>query len=395
MVGLGPTIHEFRSARLSCVTQTRNGVDGPQTASMCQNEVVADLNRREPSVDKLIRIGIDTSKSVFQLHGVNAAEQPVLKEKLRRRELVAFLGRLEPTVIGMEACGGSHHWVRVFEEVGHTVKLMAPQLVKPYVKRGKNDAADAEALCEAMSRPGMRFVAAKSAEQQAALMLAGVRDRLVRNRTQLSNAIRGYATEFGLIAPKGLDKIEPLLMRAVEDKNLPHLARELFAAQGREYGQLQAQIRDIEGKLMAWHRENECSRRLAKVPSIGPIGGTLLAMKVPEAASFRSGRDFAAWIGLTPRDHSTAGRQRLGAITRAGDPALRSVLVVGAMAVIRQALRNPDKASPWLVELLRRKPRKIAAVALANKTARIAWKMMMTGEHYNANRAALVNAMAA
>lgn len=346
-------------------------------------------------MDKLIRIGIDTSKSVFQLHGVNAAEQPVLKEKLRRRELVAFLGRLEPTVIGMEACGGSHHWVRVFEEVGHTVKLMAPQLVKPYVKRGKNDAADAEALCEAMSRPGMRFVAAKSAEQQAALMLAGVRDRLVRNRTQLSNAIRGYATEFGLIAPKGLDKIEPLLMRAVEDKNLPHLARELFAAQGREYGQLQAQIRDIEGKLMAWHRENECSRRLAKVPSIGPIGGTLLAMKVPEAASFRSGRDFAAWIGLTPRDHSTAGRQRLGAITRAGDPALRSVLVVGAMAVIRQALRNPDKASPWLVELLRRKPRKIAAVALANKTARIAWKMMMTGEHYNANRAALVNAMAA
>ena len=346
-------------------------------------------------MEKFIRIGIDTSKSVFQLHGVDAGEQPVLRKKLRRKDLVGFLGQLEPTEIGMEACGGSHHWARVMEGLGHTVKLMAPQLVKPYVKRGKNDAADAMALCEAMSRPDMRFVAAKSAERQAALMLAGVRDRLVRNRTQLSNAIRGYAAEFGLIAPKGLDKIEPLLARAVGDESLPPLARELFASQGREYGQLQGEIREIEAKLMAWHRNNECSRRLAEVPSIGPIGGTLLAMKVPEAASFRSGRDFAAWIGLTPRDHSTAGRQRLGAITRAGDPALRSVLVVGAMAVVRQALRNPAKASPWLVDLLKRKPRKIAAVALANKTARIAWKMMMTGERYNANRAALANAMAA
>jgi transposase len=346
-------------------------------------------------MDQLIRIGIDTSKRVFQLHGVNEAEQPVLRKKLRRRELVAFLDWLEPTRIGMEAGGGSHYWARVLEGLGHRVKLMAPQLVKPYVKRGKNDAADAEALCEAMSRPGMRFVAAKSAEQQAALMLAGVRDRLIRNRTQLSNAIRGYAAEFGLIAPRGLDKIEPLLARALEDESLPELARELFAVQGREYTRLQGEIRKIEARLMVWHRDNECSRRLAEVPSIGPVGGTLLAMKVPEAASFRSGRDFAAWIGLTPQDHSTAGKQRLGTITRAGDPALRSVLVVGAMAVVRQALRNPAKASPWLVDLLKRKPRKLAAVALANKTARIAWKMMMTGERYNANRAALVNAMAA
>jgi transposase len=362
---------------------------------MCQNEVVTDLKRREPSVDKLIRIGIDTSKSVFQVHGVNAAEQPVLRKKLRRKALVPFLAKLEPTVIGLEACGGSHYWARTIEGLGHQVRPIAPQLVKPYVKRGKNDAADAEAVCEAMSRPRMRFVAVKSAEQQAALMLVGVRDRLVRNRTQLSNAIRGYAAEFGLIAPKGLDKIEPLLARAVGDECLPQLARELFASQGREYAQLQAQIREIEAKLMAWHRDNACSQRLAEVPSIGPIGGTLLAMKVPEAASFRSGRDFAAWIGLTPRDHSTAGKQRLGGITRAGDPALRSALVVGAMAVIRQALRNPAKASPWLLNLLKRKPRKLAAVALANKTARIAWKMMMTGERYNANRAALVNAMAA
>ena len=339
-------------------------------------------------MEQVIRIGIDTSKNVFQLHGVNAGEQVVLKRKLRRKELVAFLGGLAPTVIGIEACGGSHYWARVLEELGHTVKLLAPQLVKPYVKRGKNDAADAAGLCEAMSRPGMRFVPAKSPEQQAGLMLIGVRARLVRNRTQLSNAIRGYAAEFGLMASKGLDKIEPLLARAQADEGLPELARELFASQSREYAGLQGEIREIEAKLMAWHRGNECSRRLAEVPSIGPIGGTLLAMKVPQAAAFQSGRHFAAWIGLTPRDHSTAGKQRLGGITRAGDPALRSVLVVGAMAVVRQALRNPDRASPWLVDLLKRKPRKLAAVALANKTARIAWKMMMTGERYNQRRAA-------
>jgi len=346
-------------------------------------------------VDKLIRIGIDTSKSVFQLHGVDCAEQAVLKKKVKRKDLVEFLGRLEPTVIGMEACGGSHHWVRVLAGLGHQVKLIAPQLVKPYVKRGKNDAADAEAVCEAMSRPGMRFVAAKSAEQQAGLMLVGVRDRLVRNRTQLSNAIRGYAAEFGLIAAKGLDKIEPLLGRARADETLPPLARELFAAQGREYAGLQAQIKAIEARLMAWHRDNECSRRLAEIPSIGPVGAVTLAVKVPDPKAFRSGRHFAAWIGLTPRGHSTAGKQRLGAITRAGDPALRSVLVVGAMAVIRQALRRPERASPWLLELLKRKPRKLAAVALANKTARIAWKMMMTGQRYNDNRAAAVIATAA
>jgi len=346
-------------------------------------------------MDKVIRIGIDTSKSVFQLHGVNAGEQPVLRKKLRRKELAAFLGGLDPTAIGIEACGGSHYWARVLEELGHTVKLMAPQLVKPYVQRGKNDAADAAALCEAMSRPGMRFVTAKSPEQQAGLMLIGVRERLVHNRTQLSNAIRGYAMEFGLIAPKGLDKIEPLLARAQADETLPLLARTLFAAQGREYAGLQGEIREIEARLMAWHRGNECSRRLAEVPSIGPIGGTLLAMKVPQAAAFQSGRHFAAWIGLTPRDHSTAGKQRLGGITRAGDPALRSVLVVGAMAVVRQALRNPNRASPWLVDLLKRKPRKLAAVALANKTARIAWKMMMTGERYNPRRAAALIATAA
>ncbi len=205
---------------------------------------------------------------------------------------------------------------------------------------------------------------------------------------------RAYAAEFGLIAAKGLDKIEPLLARAYADDSLPSLARELFALHGREYTHLQAELREVEVKLMAWHRENELSRRLAEVPSIGPIGATMLAMKQTDAMACRSGRYFSAWMGMTPKDHSTAGKTRLGCITRAGDPALRSVLVVGAMAVIRQALRNPERASPWLLALLKRKPKKLAAVALANKTARIAWKMMMTGERYNPRHATIAMAAA-
>jgi transposase len=326
---------------------------------------------------------MDTSKHIFQLHGVNAAEEVVLRKKLRRKEMVAFFEKLAPTVIAIEACGANHHWARLLQSFGHTVKLIAPQLVKPYVKRGKNDAADAEALCEAMSRPTMRFVPVKTVEQQAALMLVGLRDRLIRNRTQLSNAIRGYAAEFGLTAAKGMAHVVPLLERIQADESLPALARELFAIQAKEYVQLQAQIGELDAKLMAWHRADECSRRLAKIPGVGPIGAVLLKMKTPEPELFRSGRQFAAWIGLTPKDHSTAGKVRLGVITRAGDEGLRSVLVVGATAVIQQ-VRRGGRASPWLAELLKRKPPKLAAVALANKMARIAWKLMVTGQTYAA-----------
>ena len=329
---------------------------------------------------------MDTSKHIFQLHGVNAAEEPVLRKKLRRKEMFAFFERLAPTVVAIEAGGASHHYVRLLQSFGHTVKLIAPQLVKPYVKRGKNDAADAEALCEAMSRPTMRFVPVKTVEQQAALMLVGVRDRLIRNRTQLSNAIRGHAGEFGLIAAKGKAHLDPLLERIQADQSLPSLARELFAALAKEYAQLQAQIDEVDAKLLAWHRADECSQRLAKIPGVGPIGAVLLKMKTPEPELFRSGRQFAAWIGLTPKDHSTAGKVRLGVITRAGDEGLRSVLVVGATAVI-QHVRRGGRASPWLTELLKRKSPKLAAVALANKMARIAWKLMVTGENYAAKSA--------
>jgi transposase len=330
-------------------------------------------------VEQISRIGMDTSKHIFQLHGVNAAEAPVLRKKLRRKEMISLFQKLPPTVIAIEACSASHHTARLLQSFGHTLKLIAPQLVKPYVKRGKNDAADSEALCEAMSRPTMRFVPVKTAEQQAALMLVGVRYRLIRNRTQLANAIRGYAAEFGLNAAKGMAHLRPLLDRIEADESLPALAQELFANQAKELVQLQAQIEEVDAKLTAWHRADEGSRRLVKVPGVGPIVATLLRMKAPDPTQFKSGRQFAAWIGLTPKDHSTAGKVRLGVITRAGDETLRSVLVVGATAVIRHAQRS-GMASPWLAALLKRKSPKLAAVALANKTARIAWKMMLTGE---------------
>jgi transposase len=337
-------------------------------------------------MSKIIRIGVDTSKSVFVLHGVDAAEQPVLRRTLRRGQVLEFFRELEPTKIGMEACGGAHYWARELRALGHEVVLLPPQYVKPYVKRNKNDDADAEAICEAMSRPTMRFVPVKTTDQQAALMLAGTRDALIRRRTQLTNMIRGYAAEFGLSAAKGLYKIEPLLGRIAADATVPRLAKELFAIHAKEYARLRVEIQKIEAKLMAWHKDNELSRRLVEVPGIGPIGASLTAMKVTDPLAFRCGRGLSAWIGLTPKDHSTAGKTCLGVITRAGDEALRSVLVAGATAVIQQVQRGKGHPSPWLLALLKRTPPKLAAIALANKNARILWKLMVSGERYNPAR---------
>lgn len=335
---------------------------------------------------KIIRVGVDTSKSIFVLHGVDAAEQPVLRKKLRRKQFLEFFAKLEPTRIGLEACGAAHYWARELRALGHEVVLLPPQYVKAYLKRGKNDTADAEAICEAMSRPTMRFVPVKSAEQQAALMLEGTRDGLIERRTQLANTIRGYAAEFGHTAAKGLAKIEPLLARLAQDAHLPRLAKQMFAVYAKEYRQLKEQIAKVEAKLMAWHKNNEQSRRLAEVPSIGPIGAVLMTMKVVDPRAYRAGRDLSAWIGLTPKDHSTAGKTRLGVITRAGDERLRSVLVAGATAVIKQVRLGKGNHPRWLVELVNRKPPKLAAVALANKTARIAWKLMVSGERYDPAR---------
>jgi transposase len=346
-------------------------------------------------VKQIIRIGMDTSKHFFQLHGVDVAEQVVLRKRLGRKAMLDFFAELPPTVVGMEACGVAHYWARVLGELGHQVKLIAPQHVKPYVKRNKNDGRDAEGVCEAMSRPTMRFVPIKTAEQQAALMLAGIREQLIARRTQLSNTIRGYAAEFGITAAKGLDKIEPLLAQISQDNSLPELTRGLFAMQGCQYAQLQLELKAIEAKLRAWHRANADSRRLAQIPGVGPVGATTLVMKTPDPHAFASGRHFAAWLGLTPKDHSTAGKTRLGKITRAGDERLRSVLVAGATAVIQQATNGRGRPSPWLLALLKRKPPKLAAVALANKIARIAWKLMATGENYDAARMLGASALAA
>lgn len=339
-------------------------------------------------MEHVIRIGVDTSKRVFQLHGVDAEERPVLRRKLRRSEVLRFFAKLPPTRIGMEACGGSHHWARELRALGHDVVLIPPQYVRPYVDRGKNDAADAEANCEAMSRPKVakRFVSIKTIEQQSAQMLIGVREGLLKRRTQVSNTIRGHAAEFGLVAPKGLAHLEPLLARIEADDTLPRLAQDMFAILAGQYRHVAAQIREIEARLLEHHRASEQSRRLAEIPSVGPVIAAALAAKVADPRRFRSGRDFAAWLGLTPKDHSTAGKARLGRITRAGDAMLRSVLICGASSVIQKARQGRAGGPAWLSSLVEHKPPKLAAVALANKTARIAWKMMLTGERYDPSR---------
>jgi len=333
---------------------------------------------------KLTRIGMDTSKSVFQLHGVDEGEQPALRRKLRRQDLHKFFGNLRHIQIGMEACGASHHWARELQALGHEVVLIPPQYTKQYVDRGKNDAADAEAICEAMSRPKVqkRFVPPKTLDQQALQMLLVVRNGLVKRRTQVCNSIRGHAAEFGFVSARGPWRVEELLAKVEESPTMPKLARQMFKVLARQYRHADAQLREIEATLMVQHRSNEVSQRLAAIPSVGPIGAMVMAAKIGDAHRFRSGRDFAAFIGLTPKDHTTAGRKRLGGITRAGDEMLRSYMICGATAVIRQLKRGRGHNSLWLKELVARKPEKLAAVALANKTARIAWKPMISGEPY-------------
>src|SRR5215831_224868 len=271
----------------------------------------------------IIRIGLDTSKHVFQIHGVDENEQVVLRRPVRRSEVAKFFAKLPPTRIGLEACGASHYWARPLRGLGQEVMLMPPQYIKPYVKRGKNDAIDAEAICEAMSRPGMRFVAIKSAESQAALTMLGVRDLLVKQRTMLINAIRGHAAEFGVIATKGPQNLAELLERIGEDANVSAPARELLNSLAGQIAALEVRLEALEAKLMAHHKADPRSRLLATIPGVGPITALSLTLKVPDATVFRSGRHFAAWLGITPREHSTAGRQRLGKISRQGDEGLR------------------------------------------------------------------------
>ena len=338
----------------------------------------------EPSEMELTRVGVDTSKHVFTLHGVDASGAAVLRRDLRRSAFETYMAKLAPTEVALEACDGAHHWARRLTAMGHRVRLIPPQYVKPYVKRSKTDRADAEAICEAASRPSMRFVPVKSAERQGELMVLRTRELLVRQRTQAVNALRGHATEFGPVAPLGVSRVEGLLARLVADPAVPEIAREMLALLGRQIELIDEQLSAIDARLLAMHKANEVSRRLAQVPAIGPITAVSLALNVG-AAQFESGRHLAAWLGLTPREHSSGGKQRLGGISRAGHERLRQLLVVGATAVIRHASKPGSRlASPWLTQLLARKPRKLAAVALANKTARIVWAMMARGEAYRA-----------
>ena len=329
----------------------------------------------------IIRVGLDTSKHVFQVHGVDDNEQSVLSRRLGRTQMAPFFAKLPPTRIGLEACGAAHHWARRLRELGHMVVLLPPQYIKPYVKRGKNDAIDAAAICEAMSRPSMRFVPIKSAERQAALMLLSSRDLLIKQRTMLLNAIRGHAAEFGMTTAKGPIRVAELLQRAhVAEAGVPELALEILRLLAAQLDALDLNIKTLETKLMAWHKADPVSQCLASQPGIGPIGAVSFALKVGDPTGFRSGRHFAAWLGITPKENSTGGRHRAGRISRQGDEALRKLLVLGATARIRFA--KAGRASPWLVNLLARKPKKLAAIALANKMARTLWAMMVSGEVY-------------
>ncbi len=333
---------------------------------------------------EITTIGLDTAKSVFQVHGVDANGEVVVRKQLKRRQVLSFFGKLPPCLIGIEACSAAHHWSRELSRLAHTVRLIPPRYVKPYVKSQKNDATDAEAICEAVTRPNMRFVATKSCEQQALLMLHRTRHLMVRQRTATINAIRAHLTEFGIVAGVGRNGVEALL-KVIADENderVPVVARDSLLALGRHLDRIKCQIRDLDAKIMAAHRSNELSRRLESIPGVGPRVATALVASIADPKAFRSGRQMAAWIGLVPKQNSSGGKDKLGGVTKAGDRYLRSMLMIGALSVIKRVKQLGYTRRPWLAELMARRPVKVAAIALANKIIRMVWAMMVRGEPY-------------
>ena len=327
-------------------------------------------------MSEITTVGLDLAKQVFQVHAVDGAGQVVVRKTLRRGQVLTFFAGLPGCLVGIEACATAHHWARELTALGHEVRLMPPQYVKAYLKRHKNDAADAAAICEAVTRPSMRFVPIKTQAQQAALTIHRSRDLLMRQRTMLINALRGHLAEFGVIAPQGPRHVVQLIaaVRDEAEDRVPALARRVLATLVEQLEVLATRLAVVGRELLAWHRASPASQRLATIPGIGPVTASTLAATVPDPAAFRSGREFAAWLGLVPAQHSSGGKARLGKISKRGDAELRRLLIIGAQAVLRWP--RAVEANPWLRSLLARRPRLVVAVALANKMARIAWAVM-------------------
>jgi transposase len=329
-------------------------------------------------------IGLDIAKSVFQVHGVDSQGQAIMRERLARSAVIKFFKKLEPCLVGIEACGTGHHWARELTRLGHQVRLVPPQYVKPYVKRSKTDAADAEAICEAVTRPNMRFVPVKTPEAQALGFLHTARAQLVSQRTAMINCLRSALAEFGMISPTGASRAKGLVDGAIANKRIPELARVALAALAEAIRACEAQLETLNKELRDAVKSDDSCNRLKTIPGIGPITAIAITSVAGDLSRFPSGRHFAAWLGLTPRQYSSGERIRLGRITKAGDRTLRGLLVLGAFIQIRWARSHPDDAAPWLISLLKRRPMRVAAVALANKTARIAWALSVRGGTYRA-----------
>jgi transposase len=333
---------------------------------------------------KVTTIGLDLAKTVFQVHGADQSGRPVVRKKLRRGQVLGFFAGLSPCLVGLEACASAHYWARELQALGHEVQLIPPQYVKPFVKTNKNDASDAQAICEAVIRPTMRFAPIKSAEQQSVLMLHRARELLVRQKTMLINALRGHCGEFGIVVAQGASRVATLIdmIEDREDDRLPALAREALMALVDQLRMVRAQITGLEKQLKAWHRSHEASRRLETIPGVGVITATALVATIGDASQFRSGRQLAAWLGLVPRQYSSGGKERLGRISKRGDGYLRKLLVHGARTVLLWSRRKKETRSPWLEAMLARRPTNVVVVAMANKTARVVWALLSRGETY-------------
>ncbi|MGB1258229.1 MAG: IS110 family transposase [Thiolinea sp.] len=342
----------------------------------------------------IVTLGIDIAKNVFQLHGVDASGAVILRKQLSRKRLLSYLSELSPCLVGMEACGSSHYWGREISCLGHEVRLMPAQYVKPYVKRSKTDAADAAAICEAVTRPDMRFVAIKSADQQAVLLYHRSREILVKQRTMLVNAVRAHMAEFGVVVARGLQNVDKL--KTLLDEQAGHLipseAQYLLAMLFTQITALNDSIADLDKRIRLWHSKDEACQRLVTIPGIGPLTATAIVASIGDGKLFSSGRSFAAWLGLTPRECSSGGKQKLGGISKQGDGYIRRLLIHGARAVVRMKTRKDAPPSPWLDSLLARKHRNAATVALANKNARMAWVILTREENYQPNKTVDVTA---